>query len=201
MLDGRLRAMIDPPLAILGGRLAARGIGADAMTITGFAIGMAAAAAAASQHFTIALVLLALNRLADGLDGAIARATAKTDRGGFLDITLDFAVYAAFPLAFAVLDPASNALAACFLLAGYLANGSAFLAFSIMAQRRGLETWQQGQKSIYYIAGLAEGFETITFMVLVCLVPALFPMLATIFAVVCLASASARIVLGWRLLA
>src|SRR5205814_610363 len=110
------------------------------------------------------------NRLADGLDGPVARLTGATDRGAFLDIALDFLVYAAVPLAFAWRAPA-NALPAAFLLASFVANGSAFLAFSTIAARRGLTSESQGKKSIYYLAGLAEGFETIVFMVAVCLHP------------------------------
>ncbi len=58
------------------------------------------------------LFFIAASRLADGLDGELARVTAPTDRGAFLDITLDFLFYASVPLAFAWADPAANALAA-----------------------------------------------------------------------------------------
>ena len=53
-----------------------------------------------------------MSRLFDGLDGAVARASTKTDRGGFLDIVLDFAFYGAIPLGFVLADPAGNAVAA-----------------------------------------------------------------------------------------
>ena len=201
MIDGWIRGVIDPPLGRAGQRLAATGLSADTLSIGGCALGLGAALAAAFGHFAVALVLLVANRLADGLDGAVARATAHTDRGAFLDITLDFLVYAAVPLGFAAWSPQTSALAAAFLLASYVANGSAFLAFSIMAEKRGLTTTAQGQKSIYYLAGLSEGFETIVFMVACCLVPAAFPILATAFAVLCVLSAAGRLVLGWRLLA
>jgi len=201
MIDSWLRGLIAPPLARAGERLAAAGINADAISIGGCALGLGAALAAAFGHFAVALVLLIANRLADGLDGAVARATRRTDRGAFLDITLDFLVYAAVPLGFAAWSPHTNALAAAFLLASYVANGSAFLAFSIMAEKRGLTTSRQGQKSIYYLAGLAEGFETICFMVACCLFPTAFPVLATAFAALCCLSAAGRLVLGWRLLA
>src|SRR5712691_10771804 len=57
------------------------------------------------------------------------------------------------------------------LLASFVANGSAFLAFSTIAEKRGIVTTRQGQKSIYYLAGIAEGFETIAFMIAFCLFP------------------------------
>jgi phosphatidylglycerophosphate synthase len=201
MIDSSIRTLIDPPLARAGRVLAATGVGADAITMGGCALGLGAALAVAFGQFGMALTLLVANRIADGLDGAVARATRRTDRGAFLDITLDFLVYAAMPLAFATWDPQANALAAAFLLASFVANGSAFLAFSIMAERRGLVTTRQGQKSIYYLGGIAEGFETITFMAAFCLFPGQFPILAAVFATLCWVSAAGRLVLGWKLLA
>ena len=156
--------------------------------------------AIALGQFWIGLTLILLNRLADALDGAVARATTRTDRGGFLDIAFDFVVYAIILLAFAIYDALANALAAAVLLASYLANGSAFLAFSIMAERRGLTTIRHGLKSIYYLAGIAEGFETIVFMAAFCVWPGWFPHLATAFAALCFVSAAGRLVLGWKML-
>jgi phosphatidylglycerophosphate synthase len=200
VIDARIRRLIDPPLARAGQRLAAAGISADAVSIGGCLIGLVAALAASAGQFYLALALLIANRIADGLDGAIARATRHTDRGAFLDIALDFFVYAAMPLGFAVWRPETNALPAAFLLASFVANGSAFLAFSILAEKRGMKTTRQGQKSIYYPAGTAEGFETIAFMAAFCLFPTHFPILALIFAALCWISAVCRLVLGWKLL-
>ena len=201
MIDANIRRLIDPPLARAGQRLAAAGIGADAVTIGGCLLGLAAALAVSVGQFYIALALLIANRIADGLDGAIARATGPTDRGAFLDIALDFLIYAAVPLGFAAWSPQVNAFPAAFLLASYVANGSAFLAFSTLAEKRGIITTGQGRKSIYYLAGIAEGFETIAFMIAFCLFPSAFPILAMIFATICWISAAGRLVLGWKLLA
>src|SRR5262249_62089919 len=110
---------------------------------------------------------------------------------------LDFLVYAAMPLGFAAWHPHANAFPAAFLLASFVANGSAFLGFSILAERRGMVTTRQGQKSIYYLAGIAEGFETIVFMSAFCLFPSSFPILAVIFASLCWISAIGRLLLGW----
>jgi len=157
---------------------------------------MGAAIAIAAGAFWTGFLLIALNRLADGLDGAVARATQKTDLGGYLDITLDFFFYGAIPLAFAIQDPGTNALAASALLASFYANGSAFLAFAIMAEKKGLSTTAQGSKSLYYLGGLAEGTETIALFLLMALVPAWFPVLAWGFAAVCVVSAAARVLIG-----
>jgi phosphatidylglycerophosphate synthase len=198
MFDALVRPLIDPPLNAAGRRLAAVGARADAFTLAGFAAGLAAAAAVALGETWVAFLLVLVNRLADGLDGAIARATEKTDRGGFLDITLDFAFYGAIPLAFAVLDPAANGLAAAAVLAAFYLNGTAFLAFAVMAEKRGLSTDAQGAKSLYYVSGLAEGTETVAVFAAWCLFPGWFAPLAYGMAALTAASAVARIAAGAR---
>ncbi|WP_428527668.1 CDP-alcohol phosphatidyltransferase family protein [Roseibium sp.] len=200
MFDARLRPMIDPPLNAIGVRLANAGISANMVTVSGFCLGLLAAGSIAFGYFLAGFVLIALNRLFDGLDGAVARASQKTDLGGYLDITLDFFFYGAIPLAFAIQAPETNALPAAALLASFYANGSAFLAFAIMAEKRNLSTSHQGAKSLYYIGGLAEGTETIGLFLLMALLPAWFPVLAWAFAGVCLVSASARVLIGLRAL-
>lgn len=196
MFDARIRPLIDPPLNRLGQVLADAGVGPNAVTLTGFGFGVGAGVAIATGNSLLGFFLIALNRLADGLDGAVARATKKTDLGGYLDITLDFFFYGLIPLAFAVQNPAANALPAAALLCSFYANGSAFLAFAIMAERRGLSTDRQGSKSLYYLGGLAEGTETIVLFLLMALLPGWFPVLAWGFAAVCFVSATARVLIG-----
>lgn len=196
MFDGALRQVIDPPVNAAGHWLARRGARADHLTLAGFVLGMGAAAAVVAGAFWLAFALVALNRVADGLDGAVARATQPTDRGGYLDITLDFVFYGAMPAAFALYDPAANALPAVLVLLSYYANGAAFLAFAVAAQKRGLETEAQGKKSFFYLAGLTEGGETIGVMLLWCALPDYFAPIAFAFAALVAVSAAARIVGG-----
>lgn len=193
MLDGAMRRIIDGPMDRLGKRLAATGISADRVTFAGLAAGLAAAAAIAAGQLWIGGTLVLASRFADGLDGAIARATRRTDLGGYLDIVFDFVFYGAIPLAFAVLDPARNALPAAVLIASFYVNGASFLAFAIMAAKRGLETTRRGSKSLYFTTGLAEGTETIAVFLAFCLWPAAFPWLAYAFAAMCLVTAASRI--------
>jgi phosphatidylglycerophosphate synthase len=192
MLDAAARRLIDPPLNRVGRGLAARGVTADAVTLTGLALGLVAAATIAAGHATLALIPLLASRLADGLDGAVARASRKTDFGGYLDIWSDFVFYGAVPLAFAVADP-TNALPAAFLLFSFYVNGTSFLGLATMAEKRGLSTSAQGVKSLYYSAGLLEGTETILFFVLLCLLPGWFGPLAWGFGALCLLTAVARV--------
>jgi phosphatidylglycerophosphate synthase len=193
VLDARLRRLIDPPLERLSAPLAARGVSANAVTVAGFIIGLGAAAAIAWQAWLLGLALLLLNRLADGLDGALARRRGLTDLGGFLDIVLDFLIYSAVPFAFALADPAANALPAAFLIFSFMGTGASFLAYAVMAAKRGVATEVRGRKSLYYLGGLTEGAETIFAFVLACLWPALFPWIALIFGLLCWITTATRI--------
>lgn len=197
MLDGQMRKLIDPPLNKFGQWLASRNITANAVTLVGFSIGMLAALAIVFQYYLAGLVLLLVSRLADGLDGAVARATETSDLGGFLDITLDFFFYGAIPLAFAISNPDANALPAAVLLAGFYATGSSFLAFAIMAEKRKITSTAQGIKSLYYISGIAEGTETIAVFVAFCLFPQWFAFIAYSFAAICFVTAANRVAIGW----
>lgn len=200
MLDAFLRPLIDPPLNRAGSRLAERGVGADAITLVGFGLGVAAATAIATQRYGLGLGLLLANRLCDGLDGAVARRNGLTDLGGFLDIVLDFIVYSAIVFAFALADPAANALAAAFLIFSFIGTGGSFLAFAIMAERRKITTAHQGRKSLYYLGGLAEGTETILALALFCLFPRWFPQIALVFGLMCWLTTAGRILSAWSVL-
>jgi phosphatidylglycerophosphate synthase len=199
MLDGIARQMIDPLLGKMGRQLAHRGIGADQVTLFGLVAGFACAAALVWQWDTAAILFLAINRLADGLDGAVARAGRLTDRGGFLDITCDFIFYGSIPLAFALRDPALNALPSAVLLAAFYANGASFLAFAAIAAKRRMETQVRGAKTLYFTTGLVEGTETILFFTAFILLPHWFAPLAYLFAALCALTCLSRILLGWRI--
>jgi phosphatidylglycerophosphate synthase len=195
VLDRTIQQVLKPVLSRMARGLVRVGVGADALTFIGFAIGMAAAVAIVFQHFMAGLVLLLLSRLMDGLDGAVARLTRPTDRGGFLDITLDFLFYAAIPLAFAVAYPAQNALPAAVLLASFMGTASSFLAFATVAAKRGLASTDFPDKSFYFLGGLTEATETIAAFVAMCLWPQWFAHIAYGFAALCAITTALRI--GW----
>ena len=200
MLDGWARRRLDPLLDRLAARLAAAGATPNAITVGACAVGLLAAAAIAAQWYLVGLALLLISRLGDGLDGAVASITGKTDLGGFLDIVLDFVFYGAIPLGFVLADPAANAVAGAALIFSFYVNGGSFLAYAVMAEKRGLKTEKRGEKSLFFTTGLAEATETIAFFVAFCLFPAWFPALAGIFAVLCLYTATSRILLAARAL-
>jgi len=197
MLDRPAQALIAPALQAAGRWLVRHGGTADAITWAGFALGLAAAACIALQRPLAGLALLLVSRLMDGLDGTVARLTAPTDRGAFLDITLDFLFYASIPLAFALADPAANALAAAVLLAAFIGTGSSFLAFAVLAERRGLKSLAYPSKGLFYLGGLTEATETLACFVAMCLWPAAFAPLALGFAALCALTVLARLRAGW----
>src|SRR5690242_482335 len=192
MFDARIRRWIDPPLDRLGAALARCGVGANAVTVAGFLLGAGAWAALAAGAYPLALALIAANRAADGLDGAIARRAGTTDLGGYLDIVLDFLFYAGVPFFFAVGRP-ETALPAAFLVFSFVGTGTSFLAFAAVAAKRGLTTEARGRKSIYYLGGLTEGAETIVLFVLICLLPAHFDVLAWVFGGLCWVTTAGRV--------
>jgi phosphatidylglycerophosphate synthase len=200
MLDRAALALLKPAIDGLARRLLAAGLRADAITLAGFGIGVAAAAAIALQAPLAGLALMLASRLCDGLDGALARLTRPTDRGAFLDIALDFLFYASIPLAFALADPARNALAAAVLLAAFVGTGSSFLAFAVLAERRGLKSADHPSKGIFYLGGLTEATETLACFALMCLLPAWFSAFAYGFAALCALTIVSRLAVGWQLL-
>ena len=198
MLDGWARQKLDPLLDRLAAGLSAAGASANAVTIAGAVIGLLAAASIGAGMFSLAIALILLSRLSDGLDGAIARIRGKTDFGGYLDIVLDFFFYGAIPLAFIIYDPSVNAVAGATLILSFYVNGASFLAYAVMAEKRALESHARGEKSLFFTTGLAEATETIAVFVAMCLVPAWFAVLAWVFAAICFYTAVSRIVLASR---
>lgn len=197
MFDAKLRPLIDPPLNAMGRRLAGWGVSANAVTLAGAVIGLLAGGAIALGWFGIALALIMLNRLCDGLDGAIARARGASDFGGYLDIVADFAFYVAVPVGFGFAAPA-NLPAALALVASFTVTGVSFLAFAAIAAKRGDETGEHGAKSIFYSTGLAEGGETIAVFIALCLFPSVFAPIAIGYAILCLLTVVQRSVLAMR---
>lgn len=184
MLDAYIRPLIDKPLTAGAQKIVEAGLSANQVTFFGFIIGLAGLVAIGMGAYEAGLVLILMNRLADGLDGAVARLTQKTDFGAYIDILTDFIIYSGFVLFFALSQP-HQAMAAAFLLFAYMGTGTAFLAYAIIAAKRGMETTRNGEKSFFHLGGIAEGTETILFMILACLYPVAFSAIAVIYGTLC----------------
>ena len=201
MLDKFITPVIKPLLTPIVVFVHKRGITADQLTVAGFLIGLLAVPLLAFECWYSALLAIVLNRILDGLDGALARhANQSSSAGGFLDITLDFLFYAAIPLGFIIANPEQNALAGALLLAAFIGTGSSFLAFAIAAEKFKLEKPQFKYKSFYYLNGLTEGTETIALFIAFCIWPQHFASLATLFAIACAVTIFTRIHGGYHTL-
>jgi hypothetical protein len=185
MFDQALQKALTPALLSMARPLARRGVHADTLTWWGFALGLAASVAIAFQAWGLGMALLLLSRLLDGMDGALARLTQPTVRGGFLDITLDFVFYGAVVLGFALADPAANALAAAVLLTSFIGTGSSFLAYAVMARQLGLSDPAPLRKSFHYLGGFTEAGETLLVFCAMCIWPAYFAGIALGFSALC----------------
>lgn len=185
MLDRQLHARIKPLLQQIAVKIDRPGVSPDGITLLGFAIGVLALPFLALQWYSAALIAILLNRLCDGLDGALARRRGLSDAGGFLDIALDFLFYALVPFGFALANPLENALAAAWLLFAFIGTGSSFLAFAAVADKYALSNPGYPHKSFYYLGGLTEGSETLGVFVLCCLFPQAFFWIAVVFGALC----------------
>ena len=198
MIDRYALRLFKPATDAMAKRLYTMGCNADQVTFTGFGLGLVAAALIAFGAPLLAIIPLLLSRVLDGLDGALARLCGTTDRGAFLDISLDFLFYAAIPLAFALADAQANALAAAVLLAAFVGTATSFLAYAIIAEKRGLKSTAYPSKSIYYLGGLTEGTETIACFVAMCWWPQHFAGIAYFYSALCAITSLMRVVAGWQ---
>lgn len=197
MFDARLRPLIDPPLNALGQALARLGVSANAVTLAGLVPALAATWAISQQHYLAGLALIVLNRLIDGLDGAVARARGPSDFGGYLDTLADYVFYVGVPVGFGLASP-DNTVPAMLLVAAFTLTAASFLVFAAIAAKHGAQTTAHGSKSFFYSTGLAEGAETIAAFIAMCLWPAAFPAIAIGFAALCLLTVIQRSVIAQR---
>ncbi len=200
MLDRLSIKVIRQPLAQGAKVLDKAGFTANQITVFGFVLGCAAFPALIFEQYGLALLFIALNRIADGLDGALARIQGITDAGGFLDISLDFLFYSLIPFGFVLANPEQNAIAGAFLIFAFIGTGSSFLAFATMAGKRGIDNPVYQNKSLYYMSGLTEGTETIACFVLFCLLPQYFAVIAYVFGAACWFTTFTRIYSGFHTL-
>ncbi len=200
MLDRWTQEWIKPGLKKTAEMVDKTKITPNQISFMGFLIGILAVPALWMEMYPVALAIILINRIFDGLDGTIARMRGPTDAGGFLDITLDFIFYSAVIWGFALARPEQNGLAAATLIFSFVGTGTSFLAFAIMAAKNDIENIHYPQKSLHYLGGLTEGTETIFFYVLICLFPNHFPVMAYTFAALCWLTTILRIYAGFRTL-
>ncbi|ROO51986.1 phosphatidylserine synthase [Micromonospora sp. Llam0] len=198
MIDARLRPVLAGPLDRLAAGLDRPWITPGRLTAAGLALGLAASVAAAAGLWWWALAGWLLSRLADGLDGPLARRRdTASPLGGFLDIVADFTVYGAFVAGVAV-GVDGSATPFLVLLVAYYVNGAALLAYSSIAERLGRD--RGDERSLHFLGGLAEGAETVAVHSLFCLFPGVAGPIAWVWAAVVAVTAGQRVVYAVRTL-
>jgi phosphatidylglycerophosphate synthase len=200
VFDELLRGLKDRLLAPLARRVGP-GVAPNVVTVAALLAGLAAAALAGRRAYGAALACWALNRVLDGLDGALARAHGRqTELGGYLDVLLDFVVYAAVPLGLAFGSADARAPGACAaLLAVFYVNAASWMYLAAVLERRGAGAAARGERTTVTMpAGLVGGAETVVLYALFFLAPgrlvALFALVAALVAL----TVAQRLAWAWR---
>jgi phosphatidylglycerophosphate synthase len=172
MLDHRLRTYKDHLLIAIAQRLGH--VHPTTITVIGFGIGVIAALLLVQQQYGLALFFWLLNRSMDGLDGLVARLHQRqSDLGGYLDIMLDFAIYALIPICLVIGAPSLHRyLALAFLLSSFYLNAASWMYLSAIQEKNATGARARGERtSVTMPDGLIGGSETIIFFTLFLLCP------------------------------
>ncbi len=184
MIDPQLNKILKPILGVFVKKLSKLNINPNAISFIGFFFGLCCFYSIANAMFIYAFIFLCLNRLCDGLDGAMARLVGETDLGAFYDIILDFLFYSLFPLSFIILD-LDNTYSICFLLFSFVATQTSFLASAWIIEKNKLSISDGQKKSFFYAGGIAEGFETIICFTMMIFLNEFVNYIAYIFGILC----------------
>lgn len=168
MLDSTMRPLKDRLLAPVARTPLVR-LHPVAISTVGLGASLAAAVAAWQLMPVLAVSLWLFGRVADGMDGVVARAGGRSsDVGGLLDFVFDTVGYAAIPLGLAFgIDDRATWIATAVLLATFYVNAVSLGYVAALLEKRSLGAVAQGQPTSATLPrGLVEGTETIVFFTL-----------------------------------
>lgn len=173
MVDRYLRPSKDVVLDSLSKRLP--NVPPTAITLVAFVVGLLACWLTWQGQYAWGLGLWLLNRTLDGLDGSVARQhTKQSDLGGYLDILLDFVIYALLPLALVLSMPSqARLIALAWLLVSFYVNAGSWMYLAAIVEKRFTAKRYTSPEltSVTMPRGLIEGAETIFFYCLFLLFP------------------------------
>ena len=176
MLDTHARKYVQPKINYLAKLLIKINLTPIKITIISLIIGIVSITLLFFNQLVLAALFLWLSGLFDTLDGSVARITNTTsDLGAFLDITFDRVVELGIIIALAFIQR-DLGLMLVILTASIVLSLTIFLTVSSFAKNN-------GKKSLYYQAGLAERSEGFIFFTLMILFPNIRETIGYIFAI------------------
>ena len=173
----------------LGKKIAKTGLSANWITLLGLLVGLLAMNFVAMRMYASAILCILINRFFDGLDGAVARCAKPSDFGVFLDTICDYIFYAGIIFGFALANPEQNAVCAAFLLFAFTVAAVVMLAYAMIAYKKSKAVYISLNNSPFYLWGFAQGAETFIAVLLLCLLPSFFVVIAIFFGVLSLIKA------------
>lgn len=174
MFDHLLRLLKDRLLSPFA-RLLGPAVSPNFLSVLAFVFGVGAASTVYAGANIAALACWILNRTLDGLDGTHARVHQRqTDFGGYLDIVLDFTIYAAIPTAIIAASPdVRTTVSGAFLLATFFVNAASQMYLAAILERRQIGAESRGElTTITMPPGVVAGSETVIFFALFIALPA-----------------------------
>lgn len=200
MFDDLFRSLKDRWSAPLARWLAPH-VHPDAITLGALVAGLGTAVLIVFGWYRTAAAAWLFNRLLDGLDGSVARVGGRgSDFGGYLDVVLDFVVYAAIPIALVLRDPAPEVWwGALLLFAGFYVNAASWMMLSAVLERRGEGAAARGEvTAVTMPGGVVAGTETVLFYTSFLLWPAAVAPLFLAMALLVLLNVVLRLHWAWR---
>ena len=162
MFDDILRKVKDDFFRPLSSRLS--WIHPSVISLLGLAAGLVCAFFLYTGDYRQGFLFWIINRILDGLDGAVARSAGmESDLGGYIDIVADFAVYAIVPVALAAGkgDPGLLISLSCMLGVFYVNAASWMYLSALLEKRRGPGSGRRGNTAVEMPAGIIAGTETL----------------------------------------
>ncbi len=169
------------------------------LSLIGMLFGVATAVSLTYGLYIIAFILWFFNRVFDGLDGTVARlSNAQSDLGGYVDILVDFVIYALIPIGLALGRPSTPGfLVLIFLLATYYVNAASWMYLSAILEKRSLSRTEK-LTTVNMPAGLIGGAATILFYSLFILFPRFYIQLFVLMGILVLVTILQRLWWAWR---
>ncbi len=192
MLDTNARKYVQPLLDAVARTCLRLGFSANALTVAGMLVGVAAAALVWVNYAIAGAVVLWLSGLVDAADGTLARMTKPSPLGAILDITFDRVVEIAVIMALASSHPDARLLLVT--LAGIIAIAmSLFLSIGAAVSNKSV-------KAFHYAPGLGERTEAFICLTLMILDSARLEFWTWVFISVIVFTMAQRLYHAWRIL-